>query len=334
MSKQDYTTPEEIIESYKKYGKDFMVIDINKARPNDPKNPLVYYINVNFKSSKSNDLKRPVIKILNLTTSSSIKQPNERKYEQLKISVRKNDANNTESKFGEAMEIVCNTFKKKVKEMVDKKIISDDSDDLNSKVFPSVKPQTPMQTTAKNKEGKTVKLENPMFWFNINNKRYSADELKSLPKMKDMLYPNAYIKDFDINIYDLEKQNENRFDLATDNNGNEINNSNIQEFLKTGSIISGSIMFQCIISKNSFNLNTRLFKSLYVKKSNYNSNDNDGFDDDDMGEMLAFTNKLNLNDNKKDEKKESIEEEETISDNEDDDDEEEYEEVEETDDDE
>jgi len=318
MSKQDYTTPEEIIEAYAKYGNDFIVIDINKARPNDAKNPLVYYINVNFKTTQSKELKKPVIKILNLTTSSSIKAPTERKYEQLKISVRKEDRNNTESNYGKAMEIVCNAFKSKVKQMVDKKIISDDSDDLNSKVFPSVKPQTPMQTTAKDKDGKTVKLDNPMFWLNINNKRYASDELKTLPKMTDMQYINPYVKDFDISIYDLEKQNGNRFDMATDSNGQPLNNSNIQEFLKSGSIISGSIMFQCIISKNSFNLNTRLFKSLYVKKSNYNSNENDGFDEDDMGEMLKFSSKLNLDEEKKAESKPTVStnEEEEISDEE------------------
>jgi len=325
MSKQDYTTPEEIIESYEKYGNDFMVIDISKARPNDAKNPLVYYINVNFKSTRSKELKRPVLKILNLTTSSSIKVPAERKYEQLKISVRRNDANNKESNFGKAMEIICNTFKSKVKQMAEKKIISDDTDDLSSKIFPSVKPQTPMQTTAKDKDGKTVKLDNPMFWLNINNKRYSMDELKKLPKMNDMQYNNPYVKDFDINVYDLEKQKGNKFDLAVDSNGNTLDNSNIQEFLKTGSIMSGSIMFQCIISKNSFNLNTRLYKSLYVKKSNYNGNENDGFDEDDMSEMLKFSNKLNIDENKETKPlvNKEDEEEEEISDEEDEEDEEE-----------
>jgi hypothetical protein len=319
MSKQDYVTAEEIIESHTKYGDDFMVIDINKARPNDAKNPLVYYINVNFKSTRSKELKRPVIKLLNLTTASSIKAPTERKYEPLKISLRKVDTNNEESKFGKAMEIVCNTFKKKVKQMVDKKLISDDSDDLNSKVFPSVKPQTPLQTTAKDKDGKTVKLENPMYWINMNNKRYSAEELKMLPNMKDMQYPNAYVKDFDVSIYDIEKPGERtKFALASDENDKTLDNSNVNEFLKSGSIISGSIMLQCIVSKNSFNLNTRLYKSLYVKKSNYNSNADDGFDDDDMEGMLSFSSKLNMDENKevKPAAKPAAEVEEEISDDE------------------
>ena len=315
MSKQDYLTPEQIIESYKKYGNDFIVIDIEGARPNNVKKPLVWYININFKSPKSKDLVRPVIKILNLTAARSIQVPADRQYEQVKMAVRRDDENNPNSKFGEAMEIVCNVYKEKIKKLVKDKVISDDTDDLNSKIFPSVKPQTPMQTTAKDKEGNTVKLDNPMFYFNLNYKRYDLDELKNLPKMKDMQYEPAYIKNFDINIFDIEKPlPKNKFELATvcqDEEGVLVNNSNVHQFLKSHSILSGSIMLQGISSKNSFNLNTRFFKSLYVKKSNYDSNVNDGFDDDDMSEMMEFANNLKITGKaeEKEEKAEAVEEE-------------------------
>ena len=49
-----------------------------------------------------------------LTVAGKIKTPSEREFEQLKIALRKEDLNNAESKFGEAMELICNIFTKKV----------------------------------------------------------------------------------------------------------------------------------------------------------------------------------------------------------------------------
>jgi hypothetical protein len=322
----DFITPNEIIEAYNKYKNEFLVINIEKVRPNDPKKPKVWYADVNFKSDKSKDLIKPVIKVLNLTTASSIRPPNKRQYEQLKVTVRKNDERNPDSNFGKAMEIVCNVFEENVKYMVEKKIISDNKKDKESKVLPSVKPKTPMQVIATDKEGNAVELENPMFYFNLNAKNYnklSPDELSKIQIMDDVHYDDEktpYVKDFDINIYDLNKPIGKKFELAIDNNDNQLNNSNIHEFLKPKSIISGSIIMQCIISNSgSFNLNTKLYKSLYVSKSDYNSNDNDDMDDDDLESMTTFAQltKTIKKENKEEEKEEEISEsEEEISDDE------------------
>ena len=92
----------------------------------------------------------------------------DREFEQLKVALRKDDSENAESKFGEAMELICNTFTKKVKDMKINGIINDDEyDDSNNNnviIVPNCKPQTPLQKKAKNKEGKNVDLDNP----NIN----------------------------------------------------------------------------------------------------------------------------------------------------------------------
>ena len=61
------------------------------------------------------------------------------------------------------MELICNTFTKKVKEMKQNGIINDDEDDDNNNsnviIVPNCKPQTPLQKKAKNKENVNINLD-------------------------------------------------------------------------------------------------------------------------------------------------------------------------------
>ena len=58
--------------------------------------------------------------------------------------------------------------------------------------------------------------------------------------------------------------------------------------LTYNSLINGLLNFQVVISSNSFNLNTRIDKSLYVLKNENFNTLNDGFEDDDFNDMLQF----------------------------------------------
>ena len=178
---QSILYPEDIIKSYNIYGDDFIIIDFSTIKENQAK--TVKYCQLKIKKENGQEVV-PIIKLINLTVAGKLKAPMDREFEQLKVALRKDDSTNEESKFGEAMELICNTFAKKVKDMKTNGIINDDEDDDNNNsnviIVPNCKPQTPLQKKAKNKENVNVNLDNPMLWLGLNFKRYTADEEKQL----------------------------------------------------------------------------------------------------------------------------------------------------------
>lgn len=285
---QSILYPEDIIKSYNMYGDDFIIIDLSNIKENSAK--TVKYCQLKIKKEDGNTVV-PIIKLINLTVAGKIKAPADREFEQLKIALRKEDPTNPESKFGEAMELICNTFTKKVKDMKTNGIITDDEDeDGNVILVPNCKPQTPFQKKAKNKEGVNINLENPMLWLGLNFKRYSAEEEKKLEVLEGLNYKRDnkpfYIKDFDLNIYDLENVVNKKPQLAVDEVGNIMKNSNVHKFITVNSLISGTIYMQVVMSNQSFNLNTKLSRNLYVKSNKNNLSSNSHMFDDSEFEMM------------------------------------------------
>jgi hypothetical protein len=290
---QSILYPEDIIKSYNIYGDDFIIIDFSTIKENQAK--TVKYCQLKVKKENGQEVV-PIIKLINLTAAGKIKAPIDREFEQLKVALRKDDSSNPESKFGEAMELICNTFTKKVKDMKTNGIINDDEDDENNSdnviIVPNCKPQTPLQKRAKNKENININLDNPMLWLGLNFKRYTADEEKKLDILDGLSYKRDnkpfYIKDFDLNIYDLEKIINKKPQLATDEYNNIMNNSNVHKFLTVNSLISGTIYMQVVMSNQSFNLNTKLSRNLYVKSNkNSLSNNSHMFDDSEFDLMIG-----------------------------------------------
>jgi len=290
---QSILYPEDVIKSYNIYGDDFIIIDFTTIKENQAK--TVKYCQLKIKKENGQEVV-PIIKLINLTVAGKIKAPVDREFEQLKVALRKEDSTNAESKFGEAMELICNTFTKKVKDMKTNGIINDDEDDDNNNsnviIVPNCKPQTPLQKKAKNKDNVNVNLDNPMLWLGLNFKRYNAEEEKQLEILDGLTYKRDnkpfYIKDFDLNIYDLENVINKKPQLATDESKNIMNNSNVHKFITVNSLLSGTIYMQVVMSKQSFNLNTKLSRNLYVK-SNKNSmlNNNHMFDDSEFELMMG-----------------------------------------------
>ncbi len=293
---QSILKPEDIFASYAKYGKNFLVpvLDENSVKKNA--SGTVKYGNIKIKKVDGTEV-IPIIKYVNLTTASKIKAPVDRDYEQLKLALRINDITNTDSKFGKAMELIYDTYIELVKELVKEGKISDDEDNENNKpgclIVKTCKPQTPLQRKAKNKEGKSVVLDNPMIWLGLNFKRYSKDEEKDLEKL-DFNYKKDgkpfLVKEFDINIYDLEKVYNKKPQLATID-GKKIDNTNVHKFITGNSLISGTIYMQVIMSGQSFNLNTRVSKNLYVRSNKNPSGNIHMFDDDEFECMIEDSKK-------------------------------------------
>lgn len=290
---QSILYPEDVIKAYNTHGDDFIIIDFSTIKENQAK--TVKYCQLKIKKENGQQVV-PIIKLINLTIAGKIKTPNEREFEQLKIALRKEDMNNPESKFGEAMELICNIFTKKVKEMKTNGLINDDEDDddnnSNVIIVPNCKPQTPFQKKAKNKENTNVSLDNPMIWLGLNFKRYTPDEEKQLEILDGLTYKRDnkpfYIKDFDLNIYNLENIINKKPQLAVDENNNLMNNSNVHKFITGNSLISGTVYMQVVMSKQSFNLNTKLSRNLYVKSNKNNlSNNNHIFNDSEFEMMIG-----------------------------------------------
>ena len=100
-------SPEEIFNSYNKYGEDFLVIDINNYKESTMK--TVKYFDIKIKT-EDGSLIIPKIRFAKLLLASKIKPPTERDYEKLKIAIRRDDEVNTKSLFGKSIELICNVF--------------------------------------------------------------------------------------------------------------------------------------------------------------------------------------------------------------------------------
>lgn len=289
---QSILYPEDIIKSHAIYGDDFIIIDFSTIKENQAK--TVKYCQLKIKKENGQEVV-PIIKLINLTVAGKIKLPMDREFEQLKVALRKDDSENAESKFGEAMELICNTFTKKVKDMKINSIINDDEyDDSNNNnviIVPNCKPQTPLQKKAKNKEGKNVDLDNPMIWLGLNFKRYTGDDEKQLNILDNLTYKRDnkpfYIKDFDLNIYDLENVVSKKPQLAIDEYEQKLDNTNVHKFITVNSAISGTIYMQVVMSKQSFNLNTKFSRNLYVKSNKNSMANNHMFDDSEFEMMMG-----------------------------------------------
>jgi hypothetical protein len=292
---QSILTPEDVLASYNKYGKNFLVPALDNESVKENILKTVKYGNIKLKKVDGSEV-IPVIKYVNLTTASKIKAPIDRDYEQLKLAVRVNDITNEDSKFGKAMQLIYDTYIEIIKDLVKEGKISDDEDDSDKPgclYVKTCKPQTPLQKRAKDKTGKTVILENPMIWLGLNFKRYTKDEEKDLERL-DFNYKKDgkpfLVKDFELNIYDLEKIQNRKPQLATVD-GKKIDNTNVHKFITGNSLISGTIYMQVIMSSQSFNLNTKISKNLYVRSNKNPTGSIHMFDDDEFESMIEDSKK-------------------------------------------
>lgn len=318
--KKESITSEQILEAYEAHGEDFLVLDIfpetikgkvhEKLRTNKLGN--VQYGDVMIK--KADGTKVPlVIKFLQLTTSSRIRPPEQREYEAIKLCFPRDDPENNESKFGEAMELICKTFENKVEQWDSDGVISMKPKDKKAILkLVQTTPGIPMQFTRKG-DGEDIPLDNPIMRLELKTRYYPADNLPKDTYKEN--YPNGntvYIKDFDIPIADLSKKSEIEKKVkdrqtgeiktvmkpfippatVTDINedGDEedfpVNNCNIQDFITVGSTVSGYVQMQIVISKQSFNLKTTFTNTLYVFPNDNTNNGDYELEEDEVDEMM------------------------------------------------
>ena len=285
---------EEIINAYNKHKEDFLIIDLNNFKEYGMK--TVKYFDIKIKKADGKIIV-PYIKFIKLLSAGRIKPADDRTYEKLKIAIRRDDEANPESLFGKAMELICEHFTKKVKQMKDEGIINDDEYDDNNNpnviIVPNCKSQTPLQKFAKDKDGVKKVFDNPMLWFGLNYKAYKSDEEKNLKRM-DFSYKSSadfkfIVKNFDVDIYDNDNVINHMPQIAMVDD-EIINNLTVDKFITIRSQLSGLVYMQVKASKQSFNLNTKIVKSLYVKSNKSNRNAAHLFNQDELNDIMGVSN--------------------------------------------
>jgi hypothetical protein len=284
-------TCKEIIESFNKHGDDFIVIDTINFRESG--NKAVKYFDIKF-MKKDKTVVPPRIKFFNQEINNRIKDTKERDYETVKTSIQ------SEGDFGKAIEIVCNAFSKKIKDMKAKNIINDEEEESDAKtvVVQTCKTTTPMQKFAKDKDGNRVTFDRPLFWFVPAFRRYKDEEITKLPKLPFNYKGDGkkvYVKEFDFEFYNLDSLDSetgrpNNYKLDDE----KVNNTNVQKVLTKGSLISGILQMQVIASKQSLSLNTKFASKLYVKTNHDVSTGGNYFDDDDFDLIMKGAGKEKL----------------------------------------
>jgi hypothetical protein len=313
MKSNGIISPEEIFNAYNKHGEDFLIIDLNSIKEYGMK--TVKYFDIKIRKEDGKEIV-PKIKFMKLLLASKIKPPTERDYEKLKIAIRRDDELNQESLFGKAMELICNTFTKKVKDMKASGIINDDEEDDNNTpnvvIVPSCKPQTPLQKSAKDKDGVLKKFDNPMLWFGLNyNDKAPTKTLDFTYKIDDSA--KFKVKEFDIDIYDTEKIMNKKLQLA-EVDGELVTNYNIDKFVTMKSVLSGLVYMQVKASKQSFNLNTKIYNALYVKSNKYTEYSTHLFNEDELNDICGDVQSTVVPSTKKEEVETKSESEEEVDD--------------------
>lgn len=181
-------TCQEIINSYEKYGDDFMNIDINKCRTSKNTKYLnIYFINEAGVSIPAN------IKFIKQTIT-SIKQVNI-----TKVSI------SPDAVFDAALKIVCETFNKKVNELID-----------TTSIFSSTKIVTPIHYINKDKA---------IYWFII-------------PFTRQSILDGDMVKKFNLLVHNLNGDPINEFN--TNNVSQILNRGSIISGILNMSVIASS----------------------------------------------------------------------------------------------
>jgi hypothetical protein len=266
-------SPAQVLASYSQFNSEFIRLNLSKIR--ESANKKVKYIDVEIKNNgKYVPLK---IKVLNEKVSNGVSSPEDRKYEQIKLSFRE------DTEFSKAMRAISETFTELVNELRSSKKITTSPKDAKSGcvLMPSVEPKGPVQETVVDQDGNFKELDTPICWVNIPFKRY-----KDLTKLEtlDFSYKEGntpfIVKKFDVAFKNLTSGEILPADL---------DNVTICDDLTRGSIISGTVKMYCVVSnQGGFCLKTEFSSNLYYITGDSLSGYKDDFEDDDLGEMMAL----------------------------------------------
>lgn len=270
-----FVKPSEIIESFNLYGSEMVVLDLEKMRESG--NKKVKYVNAMLK--KADGKLAPMrVKFINQKINNNIKDIEDRSYEQIKLSFKEG------SEFTEALCLVAESFTEQVGLLNGKRITNDRKKASKECILmPSVEPKVPVQTTALDKEGEVVDLDEPIIWVRMNSKRYSPSETDNLVSL-DGSYKESgaplLVKQFEFDTVDFSSGSPVKTSL---------NFENCSDAFTRNTIVSGIINLQAISSvQGGFNLNASFYRTLYYITADKDSYGDNSFEEDEFAEMAAM----------------------------------------------
>ncbi len=297
-----FITTNDILEAYEAHGDEFMIIDIYNLK----KSQYSQYISIFIKKADGDIINPTYWKLSSkgLMVSSSIKEPSKRVYSQVRIGISHlSKMNDTEEETDntKALKILCEVYERKMKELKDNKLISDDEKECSRKIkdtnikpvhFISTKIVTAMQTMSiDQKSGEVIELKNPYYWITIPIKRfYNSNE----EKKESVHFNNQYYYDPKKNSPDLTKPimtfeysptfyNIDSFihhprtgkktykrigDIDEDDVSAEptLDNTNIHKYLTRNSAIVGNLKFEIVVAGRQAKLEIYLNGNIYVRQ--------------------------------------------------------------------
>jgi len=288
------TTPM-ILEAHAAHGNDFIVIDFESTRKF--KN-FAQYINIDVRLVDDKVVNVRYWKISNdgIVVASRISNPEQRKYESIRMGVALKDEEGVENDNAKALYLLCTAFEAKMNDFKRDGVITDDARAPRKQADGTFRPfhlistkiVTPMQTTAKSKEtGDIIDLENPFFWISIGKKKfygageiakpsihfddkYYADE-NGQPDVERPVMTHEYEPSF-FNIDDFyhhprtgKKIYKQLGAVNPDTEETVLDNTNIQDYLTKGSAMMGNFKFELAVSGRQCKLDVKLYGRFYVK---------------------------------------------------------------------
>jgi len=236
-----FVEPSEIIESFKLYGSEMIVLHLESIRESVYQN--VKYVSVMLKKPDGK-LALMRIKFDKHKISNNIKKIEDRPYEQIKVSFSES------SEFTKAFCLVAESFIKQVKALSGERITDDKKKAHKYCVYmPSVEPKVPVQTTAAYNDEVVVDLDNPIIWIRMKSKFYREPEIPSLISL-DGYYKESgaplVVKHFDFDA--MNCGSEQHFYNTS------LNFQNCSDVFTRNTVLDGYVNIEAISSEQGFNL--------------------------------------------------------------------------------
>lgn len=303
--RQTFNTSE-VKEIYEKWGDDCLLIDIANARTYDTNG--IHYITIKIKNLEGVEVE-PKFKVREKMISTRLSAPEDRLFEPVKVGIVHRNDNDSDKEFFYIWEKLSKLMESKFEELIKNKIINVDKQYYKSKEkgkinVKSGELKTPYQKDYRDSDGNFIAMDH-RFWVTLPFKFMKKEETAQLKQYDSCTYQNGFpflIKDFNFIIKDLKKtkkiiKNRKEYtvcDNAKTENGEDINNTNIHEFLTPKSIISGVFSIKITSSLYGINIRAEFSQTLYVEKGEYD--EFTAFDDDEMEDIFKNV-KIEANNN-------------------------------------
>lgn len=315
--KKEIVTSKDIIEAFNAHGTDFLSLDLDNIRKYQDYAQYIAVI-ITLANGKKVNVSNWQMSGKGIKLVSRIREPEQRKYEAIRIGFKHDNGDGEVNENTEALKIMCEAFETLMKKLKSDKVITDDEDECelqdDGKTFSpihliSVKAKSPMQATTIDPENpsKKITLDSPFFWISIPKKKFWAKNEKKpvYEPLEDRFYmdpktnkPSTTIKvtpfDFACTFYDQSKgffnseTGKKNYPLLGEKNEEGkvvLNNVNIQEFLTRGSPLVPMIKMEVVVSGRQCKLEMSLDRKVYVKPADANSSDYNNHDEDLLNEF-------------------------------------------------